>query len=94
MTTELVHEVDAQRYVLRIDGDVAAVADYTIAGSTISFPHTYTRPDLRGKGLAADVVAFAMDDVERTSTRRVVPMCWYVAQWFERHPERAGLLTR
>jgi hypothetical protein len=35
-----------------------------------------------------------MDDVERHSSRRVLPMCWYVAEWFDAHPERKTLLTR
>ena len=34
-----------------------------------------------------------MDDVEKTSDRHVVPMCWYVGKWFDEHPERADLLT-
>ena len=77
-----------------IDGQIAALADYRVNGNSISFPHTYTQPRLRGQGLAAQVVEFAMNDVEANSTRRVVPMCWYVAEWFDTHPERAGLLSR
>ncbi len=91
---ELSHEPDAERYTLRIGGQVAAVADYRVNGDAISFHHTFTQPNLRGRGLAAEVVEYAMNDVESNSTRRVVPMCWYVADWFEEHPERAGLLTR
>ncbi|MDO7881891.1 GNAT family N-acetyltransferase [Salinibacterium soli] len=91
---ELSHEPDEQRYTLRLDGRVAAIADYRVNGNSISFHHTYTQPNLRGRGLAGEVVSFAMDDVEKNSTRRVVPMCWYVADWFDEHPERAGLLTR
>jgi hypothetical protein len=94
MTTELAHEADASRYTLRVDGAVFASVDYSINGDSIAFTHTYTRPDQRGKGYAADIVAFAVDDVESTSTRRIVPTCWYVGQWFDRHPERQGLLTR
>jgi len=94
MSAVLTHEVDASRYTLVIDGQLAALADYRINGNSISFNHTYTQPHLRGKGYAAQVVDFAMDDVETTSTRRVVPMCWYVSDWFDAHPERAGLLTR
>ena len=45
-------------------------------------------------GLAEQVVTFAMDDVERNSTRRVVPMCWFVGKWFDEHPEKADLLSR
>lgn len=94
MASQLTHEADASRYTLVIDGQIAALADYRINGNSISFNHTFTQPHLRGKGYAAEVVEFAMNDVEANSTRRVVPMCWYVADWFEAHPERAGLLTR
>ena len=90
----LAHEPDAKRYTLMVDGHLAALADYAINGNSISFHHTFTQPHLRGHGYAGEVVGFAMDDVEMTSTRRVVPMCWYVGQWFDEHPERAGLLTR
>jgi predicted GNAT family acetyltransferase len=88
------HEPDASRYTLSIDGRLAAVADYRINGRSISFNHTYTQPALRGQGLAGEVVAFAMDDVERNTDFRVLPMCWYVAEWFDEHTDRAGLLAR
>jgi hypothetical protein len=90
----LTHDVDAHRYVLRIDDALVAAADYVVSGSTISFTHTFTDPKLRGNGYAAEVVEFAMNDVESTSDRRVVPMCWYVGKWFDEHPERANLLSR
>ena len=88
------HEPDASRYVMQIDGELVAVVDYAIKGDAISFTRTYTAPMKRGNGYAGDVVAFAADDVEQNSSRHIVPMCWYVGDWFDRHPERAGLLTR
>jgi uncharacterized protein len=94
MTTTFTHETDANRYVMKIDGELVAVADYAINGNAISFNHTFTNPKLRGHGYAGQVVEFAMDDVEKSSERHVVPMCWYVAKWFDEHPERAALLTR
>ena len=90
----LTHEPDAQRYTLTMEGQLIALADYRVNGNLISFTHTYTQPGQRGRGYAAEVVAFAIDDVERTSNRKVVPMCWYVADWFESNPDRTGLLTR
>jgi len=90
----LTHEPDASRYTLTIDGALIAVADYRVNGNAISFNHTYTQPSHRGQGYAAEVVGFAMDDVEKNSDSRVVPMCWYVAQWFDENPDRAELLTR
>jgi hypothetical protein len=93
-TTLIEHQPDQHRYALSMDGRVVAVADYAVNGNSISFHHTYTQPQYRNRGLAAEVVSFAMDDVERNSTRRVVPMCWYVAEWFEANPGRRHLLTR
>ncbi len=94
MSKVIVHEPDASRYTLQIDDLVVAVAEYRINGNAISFNHTYTQPSHRGRGLAAELVEFAINDVEANSTRRVLPMCWYVADWFEAHPERRELLSR
>lgn len=94
MAKVFAHEPDAGRYTLSIDGRLVAVADYAVNGRSISFHHTYTQPAMRGNGYAAELVEFAMDDVERNSDRRVTPMCWYVAEWFDQHPDRAPLLTR
>lgn len=91
---EFVHEPDAHRYVLRIDGATVAVATYAINGNQISFHHTFTNPAYRNKGLAAEVVEFAVNDVEKNTTYRVIPMCWYVADWFATHQERRNLLSR
>lgn len=91
---EFSHEPDAHRYVLRIDGDVAAVVDYAVNGQQISFHHTFTNPRCRNQGLAAELVEYAVDDVEKNTGYRVVPMCWYVADWFAEHSNRAALLTR
>jgi predicted GNAT family acetyltransferase len=96
MSPEFLHEPDAHRYVLRNGDDsaIVAVVDYAVNDSAVSFTRTYTTPMQRGKGFAAQIVKFAVDDVEATSERRIIPMCWYVADWFEANPERAGLLTR
>ena len=94
MATTFDHEADANRYTMHVDGQLVALADYAINGHSISFHHTYTQPAQRGKGYAGQVVDYAMDDVEKTTDRKVLPMCWYVAEWFDKHPERAALLTR
>ena len=94
MSKDFSHEPDAHRYVMRIEGQVTAVVDYSINGSGISFHRTYTAPNQRGKGYAAEIVAFAADDVDQSTALHIVPMCWYVGEWFDKHPERAGLLTR
>ncbi|MEA9986436.1 MULTISPECIES: GNAT family N-acetyltransferase [Subtercola] len=94
MAREFIHDTDRHRYMLRIDGALVSAADYVQNGDSVSFNHTFTDPKLRGKGYANEVVTFAIDDVEKNTAYRVVPMCWYVGQWFDEHPERASLLTR
>ena len=94
MAKQFSNEPDAGRYALR-DGDtLLATVDYTSNGSAISFTRAFTSPDHRGQGLAAEIVEFTVDDVEKSSDLRIVPMCWYVGEWFDKHPERSGLLTR
>ena len=94
MAQEMTHDEDQHRYSLRIDGALASAVDYVVNDGHISFTHTFTDPKQRGKGLAGEIVRFAVDDVEANTAYRVVPMCWYVGKWFDEHPERAGLLTR
>nr|WP_100346157.1 GNAT family N-acetyltransferase [Compostimonas suwonensis] len=79
---------------MRIGGQLVGVLDYTINAGAISFLRSFTNPPFRGHGYAGELVAFAVDDVETTTDYRIVPMCWYVGDWFEAHPERAALLTR
>lgn len=94
MAHEFRDEADQGRYALYVDGELVSVADYRVNDDAISFPHTYTVPKHRGHGYAGELVDQAIAHVETTTTKRVVPMCWFVAQWFEDHPEKADLLTR
>jgi predicted GNAT family acetyltransferase len=92
MSEEIVHDPSRLRYELTVDGELGAYAEYELEGSTIVFTHTVTTPQLRGRGLAGKVVRQALDDA-RTNGRRVVPQCWYVAQYIEQHDEYADLLA-
>ena len=94
MATEFSDQTDASRYAMHIDGEFVGVLDYRILGDSISLTRAFTVPHHRGKGYAAQLVQYAVDDIERSGTRRIVPMCWYVADWFEAHPERSALLQR
>jgi predicted GNAT family acetyltransferase len=91
-TLRFEHQADASRYAL-FDGDtLVAVLDYRDDGRTVSMTRTFTVPPFRGHGYAAVVTEGAVADVEERGDRRIIAMCWYVAEWFEKHPERAGIL--
>ena len=94
MAFTFTHEADARRYTMHLDGNLVAVLDYRINAGQISFNDTFTNPQHRGKGYAAQLVEFAVNDVEKTTDLSIVPMCWYVGDWFTDHPERSALLSR
>lgn len=94
---------DASRYELhRAEQDgratLLAVLDYRDNGTAVSLARTFTVPTFRGQGHAATLTAGAVQDIaERGGAAggtHVVPMCWYVAQWFDEHPERQDMLAR
>ena len=90
----LTDEKDASRYTLTRDGVLVSVLDYRDDGSTIALTRAFTIPTFRGKGHAARVVEGAVADIESRGDRKVDPVCWYVAEWFEQNPEHSRLLRR
>lgn len=93
MATEFAHEPDARRYTMLVDGELVSIATYRDHGAVTVFDHTVTIPRFRGRGYADQLVSYAMDDVEKNGRGPVSPTCWYVAEWFDRHPERSSLLA-
>ena len=92
MATEVRHNPQQARYEIAVDGDLAGVADYRIDGDTFVFPHTEIDPSMRNRGLGAELVRGALDDVRRNGGT-AVPRCWFVAQFIDEHPEYADLLA-
>jgi len=93
MATQFFHEPDANRYTMHVDGELVSVAQYLDHGAGMVFNHTITLPQFRGRGYADQLLTFAIDDVEKNGRGPVSPTCWYVAEWFDRHPERTSLLA-
>ena len=88
------HEPDASRYTLHRGSDLVSVLDYRDDGASVAMTRAYTVPGFRGHGYAGRLVEYAVGRLERSGDRIVVPVCWYVADWFEAHPERSRLLQR
>lgn len=90
---EFSHEPDMSRWALRKGSDLVSVLEYRDDGKTIAMVRAYTVPTFRGHGYAGEVVGRAVAELESRGDRTVHPVCWYVADWFEAHPERAGILA-
>ena len=83
---------DAQaRYELLDDGTVIGVSVYRDAGNRRVFTHTEIDGDYAGRGLASELVKFALDDV-RAHGKRVVPRCPMVAAFIGKNPEYVDLV--
>jgi len=93
MALELRNDPSVGRYELHEDGVLVAVADYRRDRDVVVVPHTEVARERRGQGLGAVLVAGMLDDV-RAAGATVRPLCWYVAQFVDEHPEYADLVDR
>jgi predicted GNAT family acetyltransferase len=92
MDGQVVHDEQRSTYEYMVDGRALAVADYRLEGDRAVMHHTHTDPAYRGRGFAAIVVEAALDDL-RARGLQVVPVCWYVAEFIDGHPEYADLVA-
>jgi len=87
------HRPERSRYELVLDSEIVGVADYYEQEGALVFPHTEIELPLRGGGLGDRLVRGALDDV-RTRGRKIVPRCWFVAEFVELNPEYGDLVSR
>ena len=84
---------DHSRYELRAGGQLVSVLEYRVNGDVVALTRAFTNPAKRGHGYAAVVTERAVDAIEAAG-KKALPVCWYVADWFDAHPERAGVLAQ
>lgn len=86
MSTQIHHEPDHSRYEIHLDGERAGLADYVRDGQRISFTHTEVDPKFGGRGLAGELVRFALGEA-RAQELDVLPLCSYVAKVIREDPD-------
>ena len=74
-------------------GDQLAVCEYVAQeGDTVwRFTHTYVPESMRGTGVAAGLVRFALDHVANHGIK-IIPVCSFVSEYIARHPEYKRLI--
>ena len=92
MSNRVVDRPEASRYELVQDGQVLGYLDYRPRDGAVELPHTVVDPAHRGQGLAAELVGAALDDL-RANGARVIPTCWYVAEFIGSHTDYQDLLV-
>jgi uncharacterized protein len=83
------HNPAAQRFETTVDGHLS-VAEYKEASGRILFTHTFVPPELRGRGIAEQLVRTALEWARHRGLP-IEPQCAYVARYVERHPEFSTL---
>ncbi len=91
MNVPVQHDSAASRFAAEVDGRLC-VADYRLSGAVMTMTHTFVPPPLEGRGIAAALVAEALDYARREGLR-VRPACSYVASYMRRHPATLDLLA-
>ena len=91
---ETEHQTEAHRFVLRSGGDEVGWLLYRhLDDGVVDVRSTRVDDAHRGQGLAAVLVRDALDSFTEDGLQ-VVPSCWYVAEYLDRHPELEHLRHR
>jgi len=88
----VVHRNEASRFELKKDGHTA-VLDYRIEGDKIRFYHTGVPGPLEGQGIGKTLVIAGLDFAKKEELQ-VIPQCWFVAGYIQRHPEWKTLVAK
>lgn len=84
------HRESSQRFEISDDKGAVAFLSYVLADGNMVLEHTHVPEELRGQGLAAQLVREALAEA-RHRNWRIVPQCSYVAEFLGRHPEFSNL---
>lgn len=80
------------RYELLVDERMIGIADYHRVDDAVVLPHTVIEPSQRGHGWGVVLVGAALDDIRRQGLR-IVPQCWFVAEFVEQNPHYGDLVA-
>jgi predicted GNAT family acetyltransferase len=90
-TIEVADRPAQGRYEIRVDGELAGVAQYRARPGRIEFLHTEVEDRFEGQGLGGRLISFALDDA-RSRGLEVLPFCPFVRAYIQGHPEYVDLV--
>lgn len=88
---KLFNNPDENRYEIEVDGELAGFAQYRERPGLIAFVHTEIDDRFEGRGLAGELISFALDDARKRELE-VLPFCPFVNGYIERHREYVDLV--
>jgi len=91
VSADICHDAARCRFSMQTDGHLC-VLDYTLNGQTMTITHTGVPQAVGGRGIAAQLMAAALDAARRQGWR-VLPVCSYASAYMRRHPGTEDLLA-
>lgn len=83
---------EAHRFEARLDGEVAAFAEYNVLKNGLLFTHTEVLPQHEGKGVGSRLAKYALEQVRERGTH-AIPVCQFIAGYIRKHPEYVDLVA-
>lgn len=94
MDIKVEHNTEDQEFTADIQGGEGELAYSLPENNVIDFQHTYVSENLRGKGVAEELVKTGLE-YARNNNLKVVATCQFVASYVRRHKqEYESLLAR
>ncbi|MBM9579624.1 N-acetyltransferase [Leptospira sp. 201903070] len=92
MNSEVIHSEEELKFYTIFDG-IESHLFYRDEGKVWDLISTYVPSELRGKGIAADLVKTTLDKA-RSLNKKIIPSCSYVVTFLERHPGYQELVAK
>jgi len=90
MALEIVHNPEARRFEVAVDGHLA-VLEYIRGDRRLALVHTLVPEALGGQGIGGQLARAGLEYARREGLA-VDPVCPFVARYLEKHPEYHELL--
>jgi predicted GNAT family acetyltransferase len=91
MATSVHDNPDKSRYEVSVDGRPAGYAEYHLYQDLMAFCHTEIAPEFGGRGLATELIRYALDDAADRNLR-VEPFCRFVRDVITKNHEYRELV--
>ena len=89
--TNVLDVAEHSRFEVRVGGEPAGVALYTVAPGALRFTHTEIGGAYGGRGLGGTLVRGALD-AARSRRLAVLPECDFMRGWIAKHPDYVDLV--
>ena len=82
---------ERHRFEAQVDGELAGYLMYRRDGGQVTLVHTEVKPRFEGHGVGSLLARAALGQA-RAQGCAVLPLCPFISQWLQRHPEYLDLV--